>query len=86
MQIKVTLDELNYKRLKECAKMNRRTLSAELNTILDTQFGHSIPISDIAVEQILGNIEMPKELFDKAQEERRKCKSESPSQKKTIID
>lgn len=128
MQIKVTLDELNYKRLKECAKMNRRTFSAELNTILDTQFRYSIPIpipdSEIEtikpvatieqikkcadtlnlseddtslkafsecrtfMERILGSIEMTKELFDEAQEERRNdlCKSKSPSQKKTIID
>ena len=42
MQIKVSLDEPNYKSLKENAKVNRRTLSAELNTILDKLYGHTV--------------------------------------------
>ena len=38
MQIKVTLDQHNYDDLKSIAAKNRRTLSAELNTILEDYF------------------------------------------------
>lgn len=35
MQIKVSLDQINYEYLKNRAEKNRRTMSAELNIILD---------------------------------------------------
>lgn len=47
MQIKVTLDELNYKCLKASAQMNRRTLSGELNTMLDKLYADTRPDSTV---------------------------------------
>lgn len=47
MQIKVTLDQNIYEGLKASAKEHRRTLSAELNTILEPLLGAGIPTTPV---------------------------------------